>query len=287
MSIFSRPYRIGLIAASWVFVILQGPTTLCAWQTQVAPSIEPRIVVLEGEEGINVVKKKIAASPVVEVRDQNDLAIAGATVLFSLPKSGPGGVFADGKKDLVVVSDPLGRAAAGEMRPSGKGEFKITVRATYKDHTVTAIVSQTNFSTVASATKAGKTPGSSLSSAPTTANLKLPSSAMAMSGGTAAMLVVGVGAAAAAAYLVLKGKAVPAVADCTINSVASTLTSDAENDAALCESSPDTCTSDTSTVSVVLNSFCSCSGASASLLASAVLSDLSVLGLQVPSTCGN
>jgi len=282
-----RPYRIGLFAIAGLFGGWQGPSALSAWQVQGALTIDPKIVVLEGEEGINVVKKKIAASPVVEVRDQNDLPIAGAAVVFTLPKSGPGGVFANGAKELSVVSDSVGRAAVGEMRPSGKGDFKMTVRATYKDRSVTAIISQTNFSTVASAAKAGKTPGSSLSRAPTTANVKLPPYGMAMSGG-AAVGIIAVGAGlAAAAYLVLKSKGVPPPAGCLLNALTSTLTSDAATYDQDCESSPDTCTADTSSVYTDLSNFCACAGASGSLLANAVLADLSQLGLTVPFTCGN
>jgi hypothetical protein len=257
---------------------------LSAWQTQGATASEPKIVVLDGDEGVNVVKKKIAVSPVVEVRDQNDLPIAGAAVVFSLPKSGPGGLFANGTKELSLVSDPLGRAAMGQLRPSGKGAFQITVRATYKDRTATAAISQTNFSTVASAVKAGKTPGSSVSSAPTTANIALPPYGMAMSGGTAALMVVGLAAAGGAAYFLLKNK--PAAASelsCVASSLASSLQADASTAFTDCSDGSGACATDGNTVQTALAAYCSC--APYSSLSSTVQSLVTDLGLQLPSAC--
>ena len=155
MSTFSllRPDLIGSLA---ILGLLVGLSPAFASQAQEGTAFEPKIVVLLGEGGINVVKQAITASPLVEVRDQYDAPIVGAEVRFSLPTSGPGGVFAGGTKELSLVADPLGRVDMGQMRPTGKGLFKIEVSASYKGRTATVTILQTNFPTVASAKKAGK-----------------------------------------------------------------------------------------------------------------------------------
>jgi len=101
----------------------------------VAPPVVPdlQIVILEGEDGVNIIKKKTAVKPVVEVRDKNRApgaaiiagGVAGVVVLFVLPESGPSGVFANGARWARAVTDANGRAVAGEIRPIGKGSFKI------------------------------------------------------------------------------------------------------------------------------------------------------------------
>ena len=41
-----------------------------------------KIVVLEGEAGVNIIDQKTAVAPVVEVRDRNDAPVVGAQVTF-------------------------------------------------------------------------------------------------------------------------------------------------------------------------------------------------------------
>jgi hypothetical protein len=43
-----------------------------------------KIVVIEGEDGVNIIDKKTAVKPIVEVRDQNDLPVAGVPVQFAI-----------------------------------------------------------------------------------------------------------------------------------------------------------------------------------------------------------
>jgi hypothetical protein len=156
-----------------VFILLSVLCGLSPLLLSLPPSRSPdgtnqvdlQIVVVEGEDGVNVIKNKTAVKPVVEVRDKNKApgiaVIAGVVVLFVLPESGPTGVFANGARWTSVTTDPNGRAVAGAIRPVGQGPFKIEIRATYQGQYVTRSISQTNFSTVAQALKAGKTPGSS------------------------------------------------------------------------------------------------------------------------------
>ncbi len=120
---------------------------------------ELTITVLEGENGVNIIKRKTAVKPVVEVRDRNKLPVAGAAVTFTLPGMGAGGTFANGAKVLTVITDSSGRAAVTSLHPLGTGVFKITVTATMHGHLATAVISQTNYLTVAAAQAAGASAG--------------------------------------------------------------------------------------------------------------------------------
>jgi hypothetical protein len=138
---------------------------LTGWQPAVAQEAKPvtsadlKIVVLEGEDGVNFIKKKTAVRPVVEVRDRNDAPVAGASVVFLLPQYGPGGTFASGGKMMTVVTDSAGRATAGAMQPSGSGAFKISITASHQGHTATTTISQTNQVAAAAGGVSGATIG--------------------------------------------------------------------------------------------------------------------------------
>ena len=58
-----------------------------ALDAQQAPAL--KIVVLEGEGGVNIIQQKTAVRPLVEVRDRNNLPVAGASVTFSIGGGGP------------------------------------------------------------------------------------------------------------------------------------------------------------------------------------------------------
>src|SRR5215813_2294446 len=80
----------------------------------VAPP-ELTIKVLKGENGVNIIKKNTAVKPVVEVRDRNNLPVAGATVIFSSPQSGASAIFAHSSRTLTVLTNSAGRAAVSSM----------------------------------------------------------------------------------------------------------------------------------------------------------------------------
>lgn len=140
------------------------------------------ITVLEGEDAVNIVKKKTAVQPVVEVRDRNKLPVAGATIIFSSPHSGASVTFLNGARSFTVITDSNGRAAAVGLKPINTGKFQINVSASYHSQTATAKISMTNYLTAAAAAGGGAATGA------------------AGSGGLSAGMIgviVGVGAAAA------------------------------------------------------------------------------------------
>ena len=122
-----------------------------------------RIVVLEGEDAVNIVQQKTAVRPLVEVRDRNDLPVAGATVTFTIGGGQPA-AFAGGLQTLTVTTNTAGQAAASGLNALGSGAFQIQVQAGYQGSIATAAISQTNFATAAAAAQAGAASGAGGSS---------------------------------------------------------------------------------------------------------------------------
>jgi hypothetical protein len=88
-----------------------------------------RIVVIEGEDAVNIVQQKAAMAPVVEVRDRNDQPVAGAIVRFAIRQGR--GTFAGGRT-LSVTTNAAGRAVATGLTPTGSGALQIAASATFQ-----------------------------------------------------------------------------------------------------------------------------------------------------------
>jgi hypothetical protein len=114
-----------------------------------------KIVVLEGEGGVNIIQQKTAVRPLIEVRDRNNLPVAGASVTFSIGGGGQGAAFAGGAQTLTVTTNAAGQAAASGLNAVSSGAFQIQVQAAYQGQVATAAISQTNFATAAAASQAG------------------------------------------------------------------------------------------------------------------------------------
>src|SRR5439155_2057510 len=115
-----------------------------------------KIVVIEGEDSVNLIDKKTAVKPTVEVRDKNDLPVAGASVRFAI--NGRSAAFQGGSRSVTVTTDSLGRATVNAITPTSKGAVQIQVQASYQGQSASATISQTNFANAAEAAQAGKVP---------------------------------------------------------------------------------------------------------------------------------
>jgi hypothetical protein len=142
------------LSAALVSLVLGAVLTLEAEQ---ASSL--RIVVLEGEGAVNIIQQKTAVRPLVEVRDRNNLPVAGASVTFSIAGGGQGAAFAGGLQTLTVTTNAAGQAAASSLNALSSGAFQIQVQAAYQGQIATAAISQTNFATAAAAAQAGAAGG--------------------------------------------------------------------------------------------------------------------------------
>jgi len=124
----------------------------------IQPQAALRVVVLAGEGAVNIIQQKTAVRPLVEVRDRNNVPVAGATVTFTIGGGQPA-AFAGGVQTLTVTTNAAGQAAAGGLNALGSGAFQIQVQAAYQGQLATAAISQTNFATAAAASQAGAASG--------------------------------------------------------------------------------------------------------------------------------
>ena len=69
-----------------------------------------RIVVIEGEDRVNIMGQGTAVPTVVEVRDRNDLPVSGASVVFLLGDGGTATLNA-GLSQIALTTNALGQAA--------------------------------------------------------------------------------------------------------------------------------------------------------------------------------
>jgi hypothetical protein len=103
-----------------------------------------RIIVLQGDRGINNTQTRAESSLVVQVQDANG-PVAGARVTFTAPSDGASGIFSNGRPVITVTADPSGIAEARGFRPNGiAGSFEIV--ATIEDSRAKATIAQTNVS---------------------------------------------------------------------------------------------------------------------------------------------
>jgi hypothetical protein len=154
------------------------------------------IVIVEGDGPINNVRQRVTRAPVIEVRDRNNVPVAGALVSFRLEQtSGAGGSFSHGASFLNTVTDANGRAVAKGFRPNNvPGTFHINATASFQGQTAAATMTQTNALLEASA--AAGAGGSGSAGAAGTAG---GASGAATGASTAVVVGVAAGGVAAAA----------------------------------------------------------------------------------------
>jgi hypothetical protein len=125
---------------------------LAAGVAAAQPNPALRIVVVEGEDAVNIIQQKTAVAPVVEIRDRNNLPVPGALVTFSI-EGGKAATFG-GASTLTVATNAAGQAAVTGLTPSAAGAFQIQVSAAFQGQVATATIAQTNVVTAAQAAAA-------------------------------------------------------------------------------------------------------------------------------------
>ena len=89
-----------------------------------------QIRVVEGEGAVYPVGSRATRGVAVRVTDAAGQPVDGATVSFSLPSDGPGGVFASGSRTEVAITHPDGQAAVWGMQWNRlAGAFGILISA--------------------------------------------------------------------------------------------------------------------------------------------------------------
>ena len=138
-------------------------TLLFAATTAAAQQPALRVVVIEGEDAVNIIQQNTAVRPVVEVRDRNNLPVSGALVTFSI-EGGKAASFG-GASTLTVATNAAGQAAVTGLTPSAAGAFQIQVSAAFQGQVATATIAQTNVMTAAAASASGASTASGASGA--------------------------------------------------------------------------------------------------------------------------
>ncbi len=126
----------------WVVMALQ-PSTL--------PAL--KIVVIKGEDAVNVIQQRTAVAPIVEVRDRNDVPVSGAVVTFAI-QGGKTATFAGGLPAITVTTNAAGQAVAS-LSPLTSGAVQINVQAAFQGQVAAATITQTNVLTAAQAAALG------------------------------------------------------------------------------------------------------------------------------------
>ena len=112
-----------------------------------------KIVVIAGEDAVNVIQQRTAVAPIVEIRDRNNVPVAGVPVTFTV--GGSSASFAGGVNTLTVTTNALGQATASGLTPTATGALRVTASAAFQGQTATATIAQTNVMTAAQAAAAG------------------------------------------------------------------------------------------------------------------------------------
>ena len=117
-----------------------------------------QIVVLEGEDNVNIIAQGTAVPTLVEVRDRNNLPVAGASVVFLLEGAGTTATLNAGLSQVALTTNALGQAAV-TVNPLASGAVNLTVNAAFQGQTATATIVHTNFATAAQAAAGAGTTG--------------------------------------------------------------------------------------------------------------------------------
>ena len=134
-----------------LLLIVSTTSTADAAQNKPVPPSGLTILVIEGEDAINVIQQKTAVAPLVEIRDRNNQPVAGASVRFTI--NGGRATF-NGARTITVTTDATGRATVSGMTPTGSGAFQITASAAFAGQTAAVTIAQTNVLTAAQAASA-------------------------------------------------------------------------------------------------------------------------------------
>jgi hypothetical protein len=115
--LFLRSVRLAAFSFFWVAVATGQVAIL-------------QIRVVEGEGGVHPPGSRSSRPIVVEITDETGKPVPGAAVSFHLPEDGPGGVFVNGLRTEVVITDAGGRAGLrGLVANHAPGRFQIRILA--------------------------------------------------------------------------------------------------------------------------------------------------------------
>jgi len=102
-----------------------------------------QIKVLEGEAVVHPPGARIAHPLTVEVTDETGRPVAGAAVSFQLPPEGPSGLFSNGLRTDLVLTDAAGHASLHSVQLNRtSGQFRIRITAVKEQARAGAVSTQ-------------------------------------------------------------------------------------------------------------------------------------------------
>jgi len=132
-------------------LLIACPASLLAQTPVGAPAAAPtgpptlRILTLVGNGGVNDMERQVMTPLAVQVLDQNDLPVEGATVVFRFPINGPSATFADQQSAQTVRTNASGQARATGWKANDQpGTFAVQITATRGTDQGLGSVSMTN-----------------------------------------------------------------------------------------------------------------------------------------------
>jgi hypothetical protein len=147
------------VAVLAAIIVAAGVWPLSISGQAIAQASNLRIVVISGEDAVNIIQQKTAVAPIVEVRDRNDQPVAGAIVRFAV--QGGRATFG-GAQTLTVTTNAVGQAVATGLTPTASGALQISATAAFQGQTAAAVtIAQTNVMTAAQATAVSSAAGTS------------------------------------------------------------------------------------------------------------------------------
>ncbi len=132
----------------WLGGIAVGAAVVMGLRPMAAQAPALKIVVIAGEDAVNVVQQNTAVAPIVEVRDRNNQPVSGAVVTFAIRS---GRATLSGSRTLTVTTNATGRAIASGLTPTGTGALRISASAAFQGQTTAVTIAQTNVMTAAQA----------------------------------------------------------------------------------------------------------------------------------------
>jgi hypothetical protein len=103
------------------------------------------ITVLQGSDAETVVMRPASKPLTLRVTDSSNRPVAGATVVLTSPRGGPGGVFVNGSNSMIVFTNQQGIAVAQDYRAnSNAGAYQIQVQAAYMAEVARISINHTN-----------------------------------------------------------------------------------------------------------------------------------------------
>ncbi len=102
-----------------------------------------QIKIVEGEGAVHPPGARLNRPLTVEVRDDAGKPVAGAAVSFQLPANGPGGLFGNGLRTDLILTDNAGKASVHTMQLNRMGgQFRIRITAVKEAARAGAICTQ-------------------------------------------------------------------------------------------------------------------------------------------------